>query len=300
MEDDLFGGISDSVADVTDSLSDTLGNVADSIGDIASDALGGISDIAAGALTGAAIGALGGILGGLTTLDPDQVLSSYRRQGIPYGAELDYDNDYSCTKFSSSPSQKDWRVSLFSEIILQSAALSPLSETNGMIFPYLPSIQFQSSAHYDPIQTTHSNYPFYAYRNSQVDDISITGTFTVQDQKEGIYWLAVMHFLRTVTKMYFGRGPNLGNPPPICTLNGYGDFVFNNVSVVVKAFNINFQKDVDYIAVKGPMGLSYVPTRSDITVTVTPVYSRDKVKKFNLTSFANGKLVTGRDGKGWL
>ena len=300
MEDDFFGGVSDAVSEVTDSIGDTISDIGGSLGDLVSDGLSGLADVAVGALTGAALGAIGSLLGGLNSLDPNDVLSSYRRQGIPFGAEFDYDSSPSCTRFTSSPGQKDWRVNIDSPIILQSAALAPLARTNGMVFPYLPSITFSSTAHYDAMPVTHNNYPFYAYRNSQVDDISITGSFTVQDQKEGLYWLAVMHFLRTVTKMYAGRGPNLGNPPPICTLNGYGDFVFNNVSCVVKQFNIFFQKDVDYISVKGPMGLSYVPARSEITVILTPVFSRDKIKTFNLSSFANGNLVSGRDGKGWL
>jgi hypothetical protein len=300
MEDDFFGGVSDTVADVTDAVSDTVSNTVDSLGDLVSDGLNGLANVAAGALTGAAIGAIGGILGGLNSLDPNEVISSYRRSGIPFGAELDYESASSSTRFSSKSGQKDWRVNIFSPIILQSDALAPLAHTNGMIFPYLPTITFSSSASYDAIAPTHSNYPFYAYKNSRVDDITITGSFTVQDQKEGVYWLAVMHFLRTVTKMYEGRGPNLGNPPPICTLNGYGDFVFNNVSCVIKQFSIYFQKDVDYISVKGPMGISYVPTRSEITIIVSPVFSRNKIKKFNLTSFANGNLVSGRDGRGWL
>jgi hypothetical protein len=282
MSDDFFGGIGDALVDVTDSLS------------------GSIANIATGALAGAAAGAIGGLMGRFNTLDPNLVLSSYRSYGIPVGAEAEYSYAPTNSRFQISPGQLDWRVSIFSPIILEADALSPLIETNGMIFPYLPSISFQSAASYDPIPLTHSNFPFLAYRNSRVDDITITGSFTVQDQNEGVYWLAVMHFLRTVTKMYTGNGPNLGNPPEICTLNGYGDFVFNNVSCVIKQFSINFQKDVDYISVIGQGGMSYVPTRSEITIVVAPTYSRDKTKTFNLTDFANGQLVSGFDGKGWL
>jgi hypothetical protein len=164
-----------------------------------------------------------------------------------------------------------------------------------------------STANYQVIDTAHTNYAFQAYKNSQVDEISITGQFTVQDQTEATYWLSMMHFLRTVTKMYFGSGPNLGNPPPICTLNGYGDFVYNNVSVVIKNFNITMSKDVDYIAAYiGAAGgqdgsnLSYVPTLSDVTISCMPVYSRNQIKSFNLDAFAKGQLVLGPDGKGFI
>jgi hypothetical protein len=292
MEDDFFGNISDSVADVTNSISGSVGSFLEGAGST-------IADVAVGALTGAAVGAFNGILGNLTSLDPNLVLTHHRMYGIPPGAEVNYRYNPVSAQFRVDPRQKDWRVSITSPIILESDALLPLVETDGMVFPFLPTVQFISSAQYDPIPTTHNNYPFLAYRSSRVEDISITGSFVVQDQNEGIYWLSVMHFLRTVTKMYFGSGPNLGNPPPICTLNGYGDFVFNNISCVVKQFNINFQKDVDYIAVDYN-GLSYVPTRSEISVTVAPVYSRDQLKTFNLSAFASGELISGDTGKGWI
>jgi hypothetical protein len=51
---------------------------------------------------------------------------------------------------------------------------------------------------------------------------------------------------------------------------------------------------------KSGSNLSYVPALSTITVTLLPVYSRDKIKTFNLTNFANGQLITSSDGKGFI
>ena len=78
----------------------------------------------------------------------------------------------------------------------------------------------------------HSNYPFFAYQNSQVDQFSITGDFTVENALEGQYWIAAVHYLRSVSKMAYGNTPNQGSPPPVVRLNGYGDYVFKNVPVV--------------------------------------------------------------------
>ena len=184
----------------------------------------------------------------------------------------------------------------------------PLAKTGGLIFPYLPTITMSHSADYQKIDTAHTNYPFHAYKNSQIDDITISGQFTVQDEQEGLYWLAMNHFLRTVTKMYFGQGDNIGNPPPICTLNGYGDFVYNNVSCVVKSFSVTLEKDVDYLSVSlgntpgtaSGSNISYVPAISSVNVTLLPIYSREKIKSFNLSNFAKGQLVTNDDGKGFI
>ena len=280
MSDSFFGDIGDGIA-----------NVAGSVGNTISDIGSGISNF----------------LSGGSGTDPSRLISAFRAQGIPPGAEQSSNSGSSVSaQFSSSIKEKDWRVKLSHDMIYSTPILSPLKASGGMIWPYLPTITMSGTANYDSFAPAHTNYPILTYKNSQVDDISIAGQFTVQNQEEGRNWLASMHFLRTVTKMYFGQGPNLGNPPPICTLNGYGDFVYKDVSVVVKTFNITLEKDVDYIAIQLQTGksqganVSYVPTSSNITVTVAPVYSRGKMKNFDLTKFAAGTLITAPDNKGFL
>jgi hypothetical protein len=287
MADDFFGGVGDAVGNVVGTITQTAGDVFN----VAADVVGG---------------GISSFLNGSVGTNPNLLISSYRSQGIPNGAEPYYDFAPASAQFSTSPQEMDWRVKISCPLIYESPIFQPLATTSGMMFPYTPQITMSSTANYQNIDTAHTNYPFYAYKNSQVDEIQISGQFTVQDQGEATYWLAMMHFLRTVTKMYFGQGPNLGNPPPICTLNGYGDFVYNNVAVVVKQFNITMSKDVDYIAAYIGQGntdgsnLSYVPTLSDVTVTLLPVYSRSQIKRFNLDAFSKGQLVVGPDGKGFI
>lgn len=239
--------------------------------------------------------------------DPNALASQWRSSGIPPGAEPQYDFLTVQAQFSEPASSKDWRVKISCDFIYNgNQLLSPLSNTGGMVFPYLPSITISHSANYQQMDITHINYPFYAYKNSQVDEITINGKFTVQNKSEAAYWIASVHFLRTVTKMFFGSGDNLGNPPPICTLNGYGDFVFNNVSCIIKNFTVTMPPDVDYIesnsggADSAGSSVTYVPVSSEISVVVQPVYSREKIKSFNLMEFARGNLVLGSDGKGFI
>ena len=236
--------------------------------------------------------------------DPNMLASQWRSSGIPDGAEANYDFITVAAQFSEPAPEKDWRVRISCPLVTNSSqVMSPLGATNGMIFPYLPQITISHSANYQQMDIAHMNYPFYAYKNSQVDEIQITGKFTVQNTIEAQYWLAAVHFLRTVTKMFFGTGQYLGNPPPICTLNGYGDFVYKDVSCIIKNFTVTMPNDVDYIQAGGGdagNSVTYVPVSSDISVTVQPVYSREKIKSFNLMAFANGQLVLGNDGKGFI
>ena len=293
-------------------MAEAVGTVTNAIGEVA------------GGVLGATVGAIGGAVNGFGTglsafltnsnySNGTSLTNSYasflRGASIPPGAEPNYDYNPVTAQFSTNPEEKDWRVKISCDrIINNSPVMIPLQQTGGMVFPFTPTITMSHTANYTPVETAHTNYPFYAYKNSQIDDITITGKFAVQDELDAAYWLGSMHFLRTVTKMYFGQGPNLGNPPPICVLNGYGDFVYNNVSVVVKNFNITLPNDVDYIAAnlgttpgtQSGTNLSYVPTMSDITVQLLPVYSREKIKTFNLEAFANGQLISPGDNRGFI
>lgn len=246
--------------------------------------------------------------------DPNSLASSWRSSNIPVGAEANYDFVTVEAQFSQEASEKDWRVRISCDLIYgNNEFLAPLQETEGMIFPYLPNITISHTANYQQMDIAHLNYPFYAYKNSQVDEITVNGKFTVQNAKEARYWLAAVHFLRSVTKMYFGQGANLGNPPPICILNGYGDYVFNNVPCIVKSFNVVLPDNVDYIEsnagtrgyttgeeIKNGASVTYVPVSSDISVVVQPIYSREEIKSFNLQEFAQGRMIIASDGNGFI
>ena len=151
-------------------------------------------------------------------------------------------------KWSGRQDKTDWRVrlqvpqngdeiykSIFGQLGLEDNELmAPLVPSRGMFWPLTPTMTVQHSAAYNPLSQTHSNYPFQAYQNSQVDSINIIGEFPVQNSDDAKHWVATVNFLRTVTKMYFGREQTLkGNPPPIMHLSGYGDHMYNKVPVVV-------------------------------------------------------------------
>ena len=223
----------------------------------------------------------------------------------------------STTAVVNSPrGDNDWRVSLSVPPIMQemdSTMLGPLYRTGKkFIFPFTPSIIFSHSASYNALQPIHTNYPFYNYQSSAVDAITIAGDFFVETSQDAEYWVSGLTYLRTVTKMFYGSGANVGNPPPIVKLNGYGDYVFNNVPCVITAFNIDLPQDVDYLktAFGSTQSISqtqqeqadnvttqsgpgtWVPAQSLISVTVQPVYSRSTQAEFNLNNFVNGDLIT--------
>ncbi len=130
--------------------------------------------------------------------------------------------------------------------------LAPLAETDGVIFPYTPTIETSYAANYDKYDLTHSNYRGYFYKNSVVNDISIRGTFTAQDTAEAEYMLAVIHFFRSVTRMFYGQDALRGAPPPLVYLSGFGEYQFNEHPCLVSNFSYSLPNEVDYIRAWAP------------------------------------------------
>ena len=156
-----------------------------------------------------------------------------------------------------TPANGDWRVRLrlapgatYLYKDADNKLLAPLAASDGVVFPYMPSIGTTYSANYDQTDLVHSNYKGYFYRNSAVDAVSITGKFTAQDTFEANYMLAVIHFFRSVTKMFYGQDWQRGAPPPLVFLSGLGEYQFNNHPCVVNSFNYSLPNDVDYIRTK--------------------------------------------------
>ena len=158
---------------------------------------------------------------------------------------------------SNFQQKQDWRVRLSlapgSTYLYNNTGnegiLLPLAQTKGVIFPYTPAISVAYSAAYEGQDLTHSNYKFFSYRASSVDSISITCDFTAQDTFEANYLLAVIHFFRSVTKMFYGQdqNPKPGTPPPLCYLTGLGAFQFDDHPLAITGFTYSLPTDVDYI-----------------------------------------------------
>lgn len=328
----------------------------------ATGAFGAVNN-ALGQVSGA-LGTASKLAGALSNLsNPSQLISALRKLNVP---EPGKPTSGATATFKDSDSPKDWRVRLDVPAVFKSSPiLQPLVQAGGLIFPYTPAINISSSASYDEQQLTHQNYAFIYYNSSRADQIQISAPFNVEDAEQGSYWLAAVHMLRSSTKMFTGGSANQGNPPVILKLNGYGDYVFKNIPVVVKSFSVDLPQDVSYISCApaagavgagsgsgalssiagiaagatglagvagalganklantlgkvgaisgavagignllkggslpgggpfGEAGNSYVPVKSTISLTLTPIYSREMMRRFSLQDFVDGKYVSG-------
>ena len=199
---------------------------------------------------------------------------------------------------SNTPAQTgDWRVRLslapnsnylYNATPDPGPVLWPLYNTNGVIFPYTPAIDTAYKANYSAYDLTHSNYRGYFYQNSYVDAINIKAIFTAQDTAEANYLLAVIHFFRSITKMFYGQDAQRGSPPPLVFLSGLGDYQFNNHPCVVSQFNYNLPADVNYIRAQNVLnnGTNQLSTRMRQTTLGNPISNAIQ----RLTSLGQGIL----------
>lgn len=264
---------------------------------------------------------LGTIAQGVNTLKTTGFGSLLRSANLPAGGETGNKFSKTTAEFHAGV-QRDWRVklSLPSGSFATSELLKPLTITNGLVFPYTPQISITHQANYQASSPVHNNYPFLSYENSKVDNITISADFYCEDATEAQYWVAAVHYFRSVTKMKFGPDVDAGAPPPVVKLNGYGDYVFKNIPVVVTSFTMDLPNNVDYIATglgkvtygatavddegnstATGQGVAWAPVKSTFNVTLQPLYSRSQVRNFSLDAFVKGEYVVGGNtGSGFL
>lgn len=347
-------------------LFDSVGSVLNTVGSVANTLGSGVQG---------ALGTVGRVAGALNNLsNPAALVSALRSASLPNGAMPGFTGASSNASFGGNEAGDDWRVRLSipnAAPFKGSPILSPLISAGGLVFPYTPTIQMQGAATYENTPVTHQNYSYFSYVNSAANAITISGPFNVEDHIQAQYWIAVVHYLRSVTKMFTGDSAYSGNPPPMVYLNGYGDFVFKNIPVIITSFTVELPQDVAYIAttmgsqqptsgfgmstggsnqtienasntfgvlggVAGFLGAgkaanalgaagailsavnnagnmlagatgggsapfskggkTHVPVKSTISVVCQPVWSRKKVRTFNLDSFVNGDYVDSKPG----
>jgi hypothetical protein len=179
-------------------------------------------------------------------------------------------------------------------------------DTSKIIFPYTPTINVEHKATYHNNPITHSNYDIHSYQRSSVGQIKISGKFSVQNDRDAQIFLGTQHLLRSLTKMKFGNEPLSGAPPPVCRLYAYGQFMFDNVPIVIQSFNIDYPADVDYFTFfKNPaaytgnasFGENSVPVICTLSLFCLPVYSRREMQEATVDGYLYNRV--GRN-KGYL
>jgi hypothetical protein len=217
-------------------------------------------------------------------------------------------------KLSDTKLIQDWRASLtwadgddnfdsspiFKKLPVRSGIADKKHPT--VIWPFTPQVGINYTANYDPIQTQQTNYATPAYTHSNVSDIIVSGEFVANTLGDANYLYACIHFLKSATRSFNASDKlsKAGDPPVVLSFNYLGSGGFNNMPVVITAFNMSYPKEVDYVACNIGTIYSMVPAECTISVTLMPAFSRAHLAGFNVerqqystAKFINGDLING-------
>tara|TARA_B100001094_G_C18150093_1_gene783163 strand:+ start:137 stop:742 length:606 start_codon:yes stop_codon:yes gene_type:complete len=167
--------------------------------------------------------------------------------------------------------------------------LAPLRPHGGIMFPLQPDVIYSQSVSYSPYDMAHTNYTYNAYRNTPSPDLQLTGVMASVTDDEARYTYACLHFLRSVTKMFYGLGqqsPAAGTPPPVLEFSSFGDKQFSNIPVVVQTFSTTYDSNVDLKLFDGETQIPAMMTIFiQLSVQINP--SRQK-REFTTSNFISG------------
>ena len=153
--------------------------------------------------------------------------------------------------------------------------------------------------------------------SSMPPTLPIQVPYTVTNQEEGKYLLAMLQFLKVSTKAQFGesavKSGKFGRPPPVLEFSYLGPHGYDRVPVVVNDVNYIMGNNVDYIPVPHSTvkddtfvsafkkvageggeaaGVTYVPNDLELTITVMPQYSPRRIRRrFDLDGIRTGKNI---------
>jgi hypothetical protein len=167
--------------------------------------------------------------------------------------------------------------------------MRPLAATNGVLFPYRPSLTIGTRNYWG---TTEPKQSLYGFPVPDRHEIAITITdaqMSAQSVEEADYIYASIQFFRAAMKPAFGSEGSvpLGAPAPTIEMTAIGPHMIQSVGVILRDFDLQLMNDVDYI-----------PTSSGATVPSVVVFtlglmislSASKMRSFNLDEFvANGQ-----------
>jgi hypothetical protein len=165
---------------------------------------------------------------------------------------------------------------------------SVLKQHSGILFPFQPDISYQQSVNYSPYDLVHTNYNFNAYRNTPSPGIQIQAQFSNATFEEHAYTQGVIHFLRCVTKMFYGIGDGdlAGTPPPVLRLSGFGEF--KSTRVILNSWSKQTPSNIDlieYDAGFGPVALPVIQTMMlDLVVQQSPDRQKNNYSTSGLIS----------------
>jgi hypothetical protein len=186
-------------------------------------------------------------------------------------------------------------------MISQQPALSDSSYPL-IIFDVTPTIAESRSINYNAFDPLHAPGEILKYKNTASRTWNISAKLVSRTIEEATKNLDNLNLIRSWAMPFYGTGTaayageRLGAPPPILTLQAYGENMVGPVKCVMDSYNWTYPNDIDYIqantvdaggsTVKVPF-----PVIIDITISLKETWSPAELSAFDLNKYRSGDMT---------
>lgn len=167
-----------------------------------------------------------------------------------------------------------------------------------IILDAMPTIDESRSASYDPVNIIHHPGEILKYRSTSSRTWGIQTRLVSRTPEEAAKNLKYVNIIRSWVMPYHGlgtanalgqeQGSKLGAPPPIITLQGYGDKMIGPITCVLESYNWSWPNDVDYIRTEGD-GVPF-PVIISVSLSLKEALSPAEYSGFNIFAYREGLL----------
>lgn len=162
-------------------------------------------------------------------------------------------------------------------------------------FDVMPTIGESRQATYDTFTPLHHPGEILKFKSTGARSWTISAKLISRNQEEASKNLRSINTIRSWVMPFYGEGTKansatgqyLGAPPPILTLQAYGDQMIGPVKCVLENYDWRFPNDVDYIPTYS--GVPF-PVILEVALTVKESWSPAEYSGFDLMKYRNGKL----------
>ena len=165
-----------------------------------------------------------------------------------------------------------------------------------VVFAVMPTISESGSATYESFGPHHHPGEIMKYKTTPSRSWSVTAKFISRTTEEATRNLKYLNIIRAWRMPFYGQGtasiPSttelLGAPPPILTLQAYGNKMVGPAKCVLENYSLTFPDDVDYIPTDDQTPF---PVIISISLSLKESWSPSEYSGFDIISYREGNMA---------
>ena len=196
--------------------------------------------------------------------------------------------------------QNENRTDDFKVVITQQPNLTQIDGQiafSTVVFDVMPQITESRSVTYDTVGIIHHPGDILKYKSTASRSWSVKATLASRTSSEATKNRKIVNTIRSWAMPFHGAGTEktagtkyLGAPPPILTLEAYGDKMIGPVKCVMDSYDWSWPNDVDYIPTDD--NLEPFPVILEISISLKESFSPAEYSGFDLIAYRTGKMNT--------